>query len=131
MVSHDRYLLNKVPTKIVEMTKNGFVIYDGNYDYYLENKQESVVQKAEQTNKENSFYRSKKHRASVVKRANDIKKNEEQISILETEISSLEIEITEIVSDFVLLTEKCNLLEEKKHQLDSLYEVWESLQKDD
>ena len=28
-VSHDRYLLNKVPTKIVEMTKDGFMVFDG------------------------------------------------------------------------------------------------------
>jgi ATP-binding cassette subfamily F protein 3 len=131
MVSHDRYLLNKVPTKIVEMTKDDFVVYNGNYDYYLENKQEIVISRAETTNKENNFYRSKKDRAIIVKKANDIKKAEEQISILESEINSLEIEISEIVSDFEKLTEKCNLLEEKKYKLDSLYDTWENLQKDD
>lgn len=131
MVSHDRYLLNKVPTKIVEMTKDGFVVYNGNYDYYLENKQEIPISRVETTNKENNFYRSKKDRAIIVKKANDIKKAEEQIGILESEINSLEIEISGIVSDFEKLTEKCNLLEEKKYKLDSLYDTWEKLQEND
>lgn len=37
-VSHDRYLLNKVPNKIIEMTKDGFTIYDGNFEYYRQRK---------------------------------------------------------------------------------------------
>ena len=38
-VSHDRYLLNKVPNKIIEMTKDGFTIYDGNFEYYKQRKE--------------------------------------------------------------------------------------------
>ncbi len=49
-VSHDRYLLNKVPNKIIEMTKDGFTIYDGNFEYYKQRK-EWIKQKQSIENK--------------------------------------------------------------------------------
>ena len=40
MVTHDRYFLDKVCNKIVEIDRKGFFFYEGNYDYYLEKRQE-------------------------------------------------------------------------------------------
>ncbi len=40
VVSHDRYFLNKIPTRIFELGKNGINTYLGSYDYYMEKKQE-------------------------------------------------------------------------------------------
>ncbi|MBE6036264.1 MAG: ATP-binding cassette domain-containing protein [Clostridiales bacterium] len=42
VVSHDRYFLNKIPTRIVELTQDGMENYLGAYDYYLEKKQEAI-----------------------------------------------------------------------------------------
>src|SRR5690606_14516292 len=39
IVSHDRYLLNKIPTRILEMTGEGIESFLGGYDYYIEKKQ--------------------------------------------------------------------------------------------
>ena len=47
MVSHDRYLLNRIPTKIIEMSADGYETYNGRYDYYLEHKIEPQVKKVE------------------------------------------------------------------------------------
>ncbi|MBQ7950455.1 MAG: ABC-F family ATP-binding cassette domain-containing protein [Clostridia bacterium] len=134
MVSHDRYLLNKVPTKIVEMTPDGMVVYDGKYDYYLEKHKETLSDTApKKTEKANDFYRSKKDRAAQTKRKNDIRKTEEEIEKTENEIATLQAEIAspEIASDFTILKEKCDLLEELEAKLTALYETWETLSQEE
>ncbi len=134
MVSHDRYLLNKVPTKIVEMTPDGMVVYDGKYDYYLEKHKEAVSEaEPKKPEKANDFYRSKKDRAAQTKRKNDIRKTEEEIENIEEEIGKLQAEIAspEIASDFSALKEKCDLLEELEGKLTALYEAWEILQQEE
>jgi len=130
MVSHDRYLLNKVPDKIVELTKNGFIVYNGKYDDYLKNKTEikEVVKKTESIEK-NIYYRSKKDRAEEARKQALIKKTESEIEELEEQISLLETEISseEISSDYALLTEKCTELDKLKNQLTLKYEYWEEI----
>ncbi len=130
MVSHDRYLLNKVPTKIVEMKPGEMVIYDGKYDYYLEKHKEDAPAPVEKkSEKANEFYRSKKDRAEETKRKNDLRKTEAKIEEMEGEITALqeEIALPDIASDFEKLKEKCDLLEEKEAILNELYEKWEEL----
>jgi len=130
MVSHDRYLLNKVPTKIVEMKPGEMVIYDGKYDYYLEKHKEDAPAPVEKkSEKANEFYRSKKDRAEETKRKNDLRKTEAKIEEIEGEIAVLQEEIAspDIASDFEKLKEKCDLLEEKEAILNELYEKWEEL----
>lgn len=39
-VSHDRYFINRIATKVIELSENGSKMYLGDYDYYLEKKQE-------------------------------------------------------------------------------------------
>ncbi len=48
VISHDRYFLNRVTNKILEMTEEGIVEYLGNYDYYLEKKNEIVIEDNEE-----------------------------------------------------------------------------------
>ena len=76
-VSHDRYLLNKVPTKIVEMTKDGFMVFDGNYEYYKQRKEwlkqkksaeEPAVVQTAKTNSHGGNYRSKEQRRAEAQR---------------------------------------------------------------
>jgi ATP-binding cassette subfamily F protein 3 len=131
MVSHDRYLLNRAPTKILEMKNNEITVYNGNYDYYIASAAvPSSVNTKPEKSIENDYFRSKKERAGLVKRLNSLKKTETAISILEKEIEKTETEISspEIASDFEALTAKCAGLDEKRRELDKLYKVWEELQ---
>ncbi len=140
MVSHDRYLLNKVPTKIMEMQKDKISFFEGNYDYYVEKKKE-VAQKMQNEMKEdnkntenkNKFYRSKEERAKNAKRLSELKATEKKIEETEMLISQVENEISapENASDFELLNEKCENLEKLKNELDRLYEIWEELSSDE
>lgn len=134
-VSHDRYFLNTIPTKIMEMTDDGLVVYDGNYDYYLEkSKQLAAVQEAEKARqkaaepkKENqSYYRSKQQRSEDAKRRNRLSALEKLMEQAEAEIETLQQEIAspELASDYTALNEKCERLEQVKLDNEAYMEEW-------
>ena len=130
MVSHDRYLLNRIPTKIIEMTSEGYEIYNGKYDFYLENKVESQPQKAEPTEEKKQaaqkFYKTKADRAKQAaarKRISFLEKtmeeNEHRIAELTEQMSS-----PEIAADYQKVEEICAQIEFLKNQNDEYGEEW-------
>ena len=138
-VSHDRYLLNKVPTKIVEMTKDGFMVFDGNYEYYKQRKEwlkqkksaeEPAVVQTAKTNSHGGNYRSKEQRRAEAQRKQRISQLEKLIEEAEERISQLEEEMTqsEVFSDYVLMTEKTTELQNQNNNLEQYYAEWEELQ---
>ncbi|MBQ2890908.1 MAG: ABC-F family ATP-binding cassette domain-containing protein [Clostridia bacterium] len=133
-VSHDRYLLNKVPDKIVEIEAGGVFICDGGYEDYkarkefLASKNEApVIEKI--ANKPKSSYRSKEQRRQDATRKNRIKELEILIEKTEELIRNLEEEMTkeEVFSDYELMNEKCEALSREKESLESYYEEWTML----
>ena len=132
MVSHDRYLLNRVPTKIVEMRKNEFDYYDGGYDYYLAHKRQivSVAVKEKNSENKNNFYRTKEQRAEEAKRRNRINSLEKEIQELEDIKKQLEEEMTlpDVISDYKKLGELSEKLKEIEIKTEELYGEWESYQ---
>jgi len=124
-VSHDRYLLNRYPNAIYELNEDGLTKYPGKYDDYVQAKfTEKPIKKEAAPKEETSYHRSKKERAAMVKKANDIKKAEAAIEAAEEEIMLLEEEIAspEVAADYQLLQEKCNRINELKDKLNELYE---------
>ena len=138
-VSHDRYLLNKVPNKIIEMTKDGFTIYDGNFEYYKQRKEWIKQKQSIETNnkvetnnssqKSSGGYRSKEQRKAETKRKLQIAELEKMISKTEEEISALENEMTkeEVFSDYILMNEKNSELEKINSNLEEYYYNWTKL----
>jgi len=136
VVSHDRYLLNKFPSKIAEMHGDGFRIYPGNYNSYLAEKekqagkavQEAKAEEKPQTAQQGS-YRTKKQRSDDAARKNRINELEKKIEAIEIEIWELENEITlpEIAKDYLVLSEKCAQLDEKKLELNCTMSEWSEL----
>lgn len=136
MVSHDRYLLNKVPNKIVEMLPGQMDLYNGNFDYYLErsailNEQREAQKAAEKQETRESegavqYHRSKQQRSEDAKRKRRIRELEDNIAALEERITTLETEIADPATgaDFQLLQEKCLLLEQVKDQLAECMDQW-------
>lgn len=131
MVSHDRYLLNRVPSKIVEMKKNEFDYYDGGYDYYLEHKKQPTVSIVKEKVSENksSFYRSKEQRAEDAKKRNRVNFLEKEIDRLEVTKRGIEEEMTlpDVCSDYTKLNELCSKLKEIDSLLEQNYAEWERL----
>jgi ATP-binding cassette subfamily F protein 3 len=135
VVSHDRYLLNKFPDKIIEMHADGAVIYKGRYDQYMEQKQQNQPSSPQPAAKQekaapNAGYRSKKQRSEETAQKKRMSELESRIETIEVEIWGLEQEIIlpEIAADYLLLQEKCDLLEQKKLELECSLSEWSSLE---
>lgn len=137
VVSHDRYLINKLADKIYYLTPSGTTLYLGNYDAYLEarQKQEAAKAAAEAENenavpKANTVYKQKKERASEIrKRRAALSKCEREIEAAEAEIDTLNEQLSnpETASDYEKMMEITNKITEQKALTDSLMNDWTEL----
>lgn len=129
MVSHDRYLLNSVPTKIIEMKSDSIVVYNGNYDYYKEHQSFDIS--AENTQKEksssaNQYDELRKNKALDRKRRAKLMNVEKEIQTVQAELDNLKVlcDSPEISSDYQKLSELLNEIKEKENQLEELENMW-------
>lgn len=142
LVSHDRYLLNKVASRIIEVKHDEVNSYEGNFDAYseavnaarqLKMQSEAEIKRAEEEKayKENKArqYRSKEQRAADAQKRNRIRELEKEIEDTEILIFELENAISdpEIASDYSKMSEKCKELEEAKTALDQKMDEWAEL----
>lgn len=142
LVSHDRYLLNKVASRIIEIKHDEVNSYEGNFEAYseavnaarqLKMQSEAEIKRAEEEKayKENKArqYRSKEQRAADAQKRNRIRELEKEIEDTEVLIFELENAISdpEIASDYSKMSEKCKELEEAKTALDQKMDEWAEL----
>lgn len=142
LVSHDRYLLNKVASRIIEIKHDEVNSYEGNFDAYseavnaarqLKMQSEAEIKRAEEEKayKENKArqYRSKEQRAADARKRNRIRELEKEIEDTEVLIFELENAISdpEIASDYSKMSEKYKELEEAKTALDQKMDEWAEL----
>ncbi len=135
-VSHDRYFLNKLATRVIEISTSGIRGFIGNYDNFLtrksyeENAQSRVSSQPTEKDKARLSYRQEKeaHRLEE-KRVRQISDLEKAIEETESLIASLEAETysPEIYQNLDLLLEKNDQLERLRVQLDSYYSQWDSV----
>ena len=142
-VSHDRYFINQTASRILELVNQTFVNYIGNYDYYLEKKEEltraystpgsqagsSGSSSAQVSESKLSWQEQKEQQAKERKRKNDLKRTEEEISRLEDRNSQIEHDLTleEVYSNSVKCQELSTERAENETRLEELYELWEEL----
>ncbi len=138
-VSHDRYFINQVATRVMELTNQAVVNYIGDYDYYLDKKEEltQIYAPAAEENEDQStateskltWQQQKEEQAKQRKRENELKKVEARIEELETRDKEIDEEMslpevgTDVARCTALSKEKAAILEE----LDELYEKWEEM----
>lgn len=96
-VSHDRFFINKVATRIMEFTNEEVIEYIGDYNYYLEQKRKA---KEENTNSQNSkiindYEKQKREKNRLRKMDKLITEIEKEINKLETEIDCLKAKLQE------------------------------------
>ena len=141
-VSHDRYFINQTATRILDLTNQSVVNYIGDYDYYLEKKEEltekyapsaaetSVESKEEALSEGKlTWQQQKEEQARKRKQENELKKVEKRIEELETR--DKEIDDTLVLPDVCTNVGRCAELSREKdkiqQELEELYEKWETL----
>ncbi len=143
VVSHDRYFINRIATRILELKDQQLYSFIGNYDYYEAHKEliyEATVPKqafnssmvAASTpvaSSKDDYKKQKEEQARLRKKENDIKKAEQKIEQTEAEITKIDEEF--LNPDFATNSAKLSELSKKREELEStlsaLYETWETL----
>lgn len=128
VVSHDRYLINKLADKVLYLDSEGITEYKGNYDAYLEQKAD-IPQEAAVAAKVNEYKLNKERKAFIRKQRSALAMCEKQIEETEQEISRLERSLCdpETAADYEKTIEISACLEKLKAETDSLMTDWEEL----
>lgn len=143
-VSHDRYFINRIATKVFELSTDGVTEYLGDYDYYIEKKEEMMeIQKLSEESEHNQTQEpaSDLDAKTRYEQEKELKKVERQkkrrIEEIETLIESLEMEIAEkeqqflhpeIYSDHTKVAELNKEIEKAKAKIETLLEEWSELE---
>ncbi|MEN1939318.1 ABC-F family ATP-binding cassette domain-containing protein [Paenibacillus sp. 102] len=140
-VSHDRYFINRVTTTVVELSTDGAQEYLGDYDYYIEKKNEMIeraefeqqgadvpVQKTIAQEKLN-YLEEKERKKSERQRIRKIEEIEQNIANLEEEIAQLEEELClpEVYADYERASEITTAKQTKQEELEKFMAEWEEL----
>jgi ATP-binding cassette subfamily F protein 3 len=141
-VSHDRYLLNRISTRILEITANGTESYNGGFDDYMKIKtgreqaaaEAADAAKQEQLRKEyaekkDKAFKTKEQRNIDAKNRQRIRDIEKQMEELQEEQDALEAELTDekVLADYNLMNEKCLRINEIKELSNELFDEWAEL----
>ncbi len=151
-VSHDRYFINRTASRILDLDQQTLTEYHGNYEYYLEKKNENAsgtfssasagasfapnfsnanAGSAEKTDSESKqdWKNRKEQQAAIRKRENEIKKCETAIESLENRNTEIDLEMAEpsVCTDVAKLQELVKEKERNEAELTELYEKWELL----
>ncbi|QAY66880.1 ABC-F family ATP-binding cassette domain-containing protein [Paenibacillus protaetiae] len=145
-ISHDRYFLNKMAERIVELSSTGTEHFLGNYDDMLEKKRDLEEARLEALAKQtaaaskgqsapeaptavNSYEAEKQAKREERNRQRKIEQLEQQIAELEQQLSVLELQLADpaVFNDYIRVSEVQAEMEQTKSALQSAYEQWEQL----
>ena len=132
IVSHDRYLINKLADRIYYLDKNGTSAYSGSYDDYiekkqLENAQDKTANKKNLPSGSGNEYREQKMRESAARKEKaQIKRLEVQMEKTENEIKDLEHELSnpENASDYQTAIDIAGKIQKLKNEDQLLFTEW-------
>jgi len=150
-VSHDRYFLNRIATKVVELSASGSTTYLGDYDYYVDKKKElEEIKQLQETNKtlsttssttdsskekkdKENYEREKERQKLQRQRERKKAQLEEQIEGHETQIKQLEAELClpDVYQDYEKTAEIQGKLDRLKAELDQYIEEWTLLEEEE
>ncbi|WOC33539.1 MULTISPECIES: ATP-binding cassette domain-containing protein [Caproicibacterium] len=133
IVSHDRYLINKLADRIYWLTPNGAVPYVGSYDAFLEQRKAqqalAEAQKQAAAPKENAYQQRKAQQAALRKQKARLRHVEDRIEELEQQAETLNTQLsdTAVASDYEKALELTQQLDDVRQESDALMEEWETL----
>ena len=130
MVSHDRYLLDRVPTRIWELEGGQLRQYKGRYTDYLRTvsgkPEPKTEEKPEKKPEQSGYSKGKEQRRADAQRRREYAETEKLVAQLEAEVWSLEQQIAspEAAADYLLLQDLCAQVEEKRDALSRAEDRW-------
>lgn len=135
IVSHDRYLLDRVPNRIFAIEQGTLHQYKGGYGAYLRAKAElgperaAAPQPKTESEQKKQYNRGKEQRREDARRRKEYAEAETLIHTLEEELEQIKAEMAQdsVQNDYQRLQELCALIEEKQGLLDSAMERWLTL----
>ncbi|MDD6827332.1 MAG: ABC-F family ATP-binding cassette domain-containing protein [Oscillospiraceae bacterium] len=141
-VSHDRYLLNRISSRIIEITTNSTESFNGGFDDYIKVKRQREQAEAEAAElarqdqlreqyaeKKEKAFKTKEQRNLEAKNRQRIRELEKQMAELQEEQEKLESELMDeaVISDYSLMNEKCTRINEIKELSNNLFDEWAEL----
>lgn len=139
-ISHDRYFINKLATRIVELSPDGLTTYLGNYDDYAAKKEAMQMRASASSSSKRKSAKAKGKPAPRQKQRDEKRKQARLLKEIETEINQLEHEIQKkeqhlaqphVYSDYEEATAVQRELQQLERQLDDKLEVWSELAAED
>ena len=126
IVSHDRYLLNRIPDKIIYIENGRAAVFDGKFDEFIASRPKEQPEKPQVKPKKPAAegYKTKEMRAAEARRRQRISECESKIADAERQIAELEEIISKSGSDYAVLSETCEKLEALRAENDRLTELW-------
>lgn len=129
-VSHDRYFINKLATRIICLDENGIKEFDGNYDDYISFIGDAPAKEKEVKKPKVNEYKLNKERESEKRKLKTkFARLEQEIADTEDEIQKIQEKLNspEAVSDYEYIMELTEKLNDKNEKLEEMYLQWEEI----
>ncbi len=126
-VSHDRYFINRIATKILAFDGTNIEPFEGNYDDYINKVMSEQTAKAPAEKKVNEYQLRKERESAQRKRQTKIKKLEQSIAELDVQKEDIQSQLDESSSDYESILALTSRLDELTKQQELLYEEWMNL----
>ena len=133
-VSHDRYFINKIANKVLDITEDDYSIYLGNYDYYLEKREQELIAKKLKEEKTdevqekvaNDYVLGKEEKKRIRKLERIREELLEKIESLEEKVSLVNNELTkeEVYTDAIKVQEYNEELRSLNQEIEDLNNTW-------
>ncbi|MDQ0485161.1 ABC-F family ATP-binding cassette domain-containing protein [Guptibacillus hwajinpoensis] len=138
-VSHDRYFINRIATRVLELSTDGVTAYLGDYDYYVEKKQElaelaaleqQASQPEQQTSGKTSFQQDKETKRQERQMLRRLEEIEKEVDTAENRMAALEEELClpEVFEDHEKVMKLNEEMDYLRQKTETLMEEWEELQ---
>ncbi len=133
-VSHDRYFINRMASRVVELMPDGMTDGGNNYDAYTAARERATAQSAAVTPpkpvKENDYKRRKERESTMRRLQTAVRRAEERVAVLETELAALEEQLADpaAAADYARLTALTDDIAAKTRELEDTMTAWEEAQ---
>jgi ATP-binding cassette subfamily F protein 3 len=129
VISHDRYFLSRVPTRVLKLTENGLEELKNLEDYWNE-PVEAPAAPVKEKKAPPSNYKSKEQRAKEAARRQEISKIERELAEIEAALAEKQNVLDQGSADYKVLEECCTEMEMLRARQDELTEQWLLLQEE-